>query len=353
MSKLAQLTVVKADRIFSPFEGGRTNKYLLLNKGTIEKISDSPLSHQGMRQLDFTGFVVSPFFCDKHLHFSDKALAASQKIYEALLQNGIHEVCEGGDSLLSGLEMKRLLRARVEVRTAGYAIFKKAGYGKALGKGVDDLGGARGLIDQLRRLGVDYIKVINSGIFKPETGEITPGGFEREELGGIARYAKENGLAVVCHANGDGKVREAVTAGVSAIVHGLHVSDRTLDLMAKKEIAFIPTAQAFASLSGITDDPGRQAEIARTVEGHLLSIKKAVDRGIRVLPGSDSGPYFIPYGKAYHKELELFKQAGLSDEYILSSAVAGQFGTGMPADFLVLKGIEIEKIFVRGEALEA
>ena len=68
-----------------------------------------------------------------------------------------------------------------------------------------------------------------------------------------------------------------------------------------------------------------------------------------VLPGSDSGPHFIPYGKAYHEELGLFKKAGLSEEYILSSAVANQFRTGMQADFLVIKGLEIEKIFILGE----
>ena len=352
MSKLVQLTAITADHIFSPFTDCTAKRYLLLNNGIIENISDSLPAHQGMRHLDFTGFVVSPFFCDYHLHFSDSALAASHKIAEALLQNGIHKVCEGGDSLLSGLEMKKLLKDRLEVRTAGYAIYKKGTYGKAIGKGVEGLREARGLIDQLRKLGVDYIKIINSGIFKPETRQITPGGFEREELAGIVQYAKEHGLDVFCHANGAGKVHDAVSAGVSAIVHGLYISDGTLDMMAEKKIAFIPTAHAFAGLSSMTSDPEIQTHIARTVEGHLFTIKKAVDRGVMVLPGSDSGPHLIPYGKAYHKELGLFKKAGLSDEYILSSAVIGQFRAGMQADFLVLKGTEIEKIFIRGEALE-
>jgi len=345
-------TAISADHIFSPVTDFTPKKYLLLNNGIIEKISDSLPVHQGMRHLDFRGFAVYPFFCDYHLHFSGSALAASHKIAEVLLQNGIHKVCEGGDSLLSGLKMKKLLRDRQEVRTAGYAIYKEGTYGKAIGKGVESLSGARGLIDQLRKLGVDYIKIINSGIFKPETGQITSGGFEREELNGIVHYAKEHGLDVFCHANGAGQVHEAVSAGVSAIVHGLYITDGTLDMMAEKKIAFIPTLNAFAALSRITSDPEVLTQLSRAVEGHLLTVKKAVDRGVTVLPGSDSGPRFIPYGKAYHKELDLFKQAGLSDEYILSSAVMGQFRAGMQADFLVLKGIEIEKVFIRGEALE-
>ena len=347
------LTAIKADHIFSPFADCGAKKYLLLKNGAIEEISDDPPpAQQYMRQLDFTGFVVSPFFCDYHLHFSDKALGASHEISAVLLQNGIHKAYEGGDCLLSGLEMKKLLKDRVEVRTAGYAIYKKGTYGKAIGKGVEDLRGARELIDQLRKVGVAYIKIINSGIFIPETGEISPGGFEREEFSGIVQYAKEHGLGVFCHVNGAGKVRDAVSAGVSAIVHGLQVSDETLDMMARREIAFIPTLQAFAGLPGITADPETQAYITKAVEGHLLTVKKAVDRGVRVLPGSDSGPHYIPYGKAYQKELGLFKRAGLSDEYILSSAVAAQFRTGMQADFLVLKGIKIQRVFIRGEALE-
>jgi len=345
-------TAIKADHILSPFTDCAAKRYLLLNNGIIEKISDSLPVYQGMRQLDFTGFVVSPFFCDYHLHFSGGALAASCKISEALLQNGIYKVCEGGDSLLSGLEMKKLLKDKLEVRTSGFAIYKKGTYGKALGKGVEGLHDARRLIDQLKKLGIDYIKIINSGIFKPETGEITPGGFEREELVGIVLYAKEHGLDVFCHANGAERVHDAVSAGVSAIVHGLYTSDGTLDMMAEKNIAIIPTVNAFAGLFSTTNDLEIQRNITRTVVGHLLTIKKAVDRGVKVLPGSDSGPHFIPYGRAYHEELGLFKKAGLTDEYILYSAVVNQFRAGMEADFLVLKGLEIKKIFVRGESID-
>lgn len=345
-------TTIRADHIFSPFKKCAAKKYLLLNNGIIENISDSPPVHQGMRHLDFTGFVVSPLFCDYHLHFSVSSLAASHRTAEVLLQNGICKVCEGGDSLLSGLEMKKLLNGKLEVRTSGYAIYKKGTYGKAIGRGVEGLNEARGLIDQLRNLGVDYIKIINSGIFKPETGQTSPGGFEREELAGIVHYAKEHGLDVYCHANGAGKVHDAVSAGVSAIVHGLYISDGTLEMMAKKKIVLIPTLNAFASLSSMTGDPEIKTNIARVVEGHLLSVKKAADIGVKVLPGSDSGPHFIPYGKAYHKELGLFKKAGLSEEYILSSAVVNRFSEGMRADFLVLKGLEIKKIFIQGESLE-
>jgi imidazolonepropionase-like amidohydrolase len=243
--------------------------------------------------------------------------------------------------------MKKLLKDRLEVSAAGYAIYKKGTYGKAIGKGVETVREARGLIGRLCEWGADYIKIINSGVFQPETAKITSGGFGPEELGEIVKHAKGKGLDIVCHANGS--VRSTMQCLlVSAIVHGLYISDETLDMMAEKGIALIPTANAFANLSLMTRDREAQTNISRAVEGHLLSIKKAADRGVKVLPGSDSGPHFIPYGKAYHKELALLQKAGLSEEYILSSAVTGQFRAGMQADFLVLKGMEIEKVFIRG-----
>jgi imidazolonepropionase-like amidohydrolase len=249
------------------------------------------------------------------------------------------------------MEMKQLLKDRLEVKTSGYAIYKKGRYGKFIGKGVGSFHDSRELIDQLCQRGVDYIKVINSGIFKAETAEVTPGGFEQKELVEIVTYAKKSGLAVFCHANGDQAAREAVEAGVSAIIHGLSVSDETLLMMSERKVSFIPTVNAFASLSLMTKDREMKTNISRAVETHLLAIKKAFDSGVKVLPGSDSGPKFIPYGKAYLAELRFFKKAGLSDEYILASAVDKPLTIGMKADFLALKGTELKKVFINGECI--
>ena len=346
--------IIRADGIFVPGNSGagRAPCYLVIRNGTIEDFKSLPEKAAGDKILDLAGFVLSPFFCDYHLHFAANTVAAGKQIAETLLQHGIKKVYEGGDSHLTGMEMKNLLKDRLEVKTSGYAIHKKGTYGKFIGKGVGSFHDARELIGQLCQRGVDYIKVINSGIFKPETAKVTPGGFEQKELVEIVTYARERGLAVFCHANGDQAVREAVEAGVSAVIHGLQISDETLLIMAERKVAFIPTVNAFASLSLMTNDREIKANISRAVGTHLLAIKKAVDSGVRVLPGSDSGPEFIPYGKAYHEELGFFKRAGLSDEHILTSAVDKPLAKGMKADFLALKGTEVKKVFINGECIK-
>ncbi len=348
----AGYTIIKADSIFSPSMDFRRKKYLLIRNGIIEAVSETRPSHHRMQCLDFTGLSISPFFCDYHLHFPGNVLPFSREIAKDLLTQGIRRVWEGGDSQFSGMKMKELLKESLDIRTAGYAVYRKNTYGKFIGKGVDGFGEARGLIDYLCKEGADYFKLINSGIFNAETGMITPGGFGRDELREIVRHATERGLEVVCHANGDRQIHDAVSAGVSCIIHGLFASDETLALMAEKSVTFIPTVNAFAALSRTTTDRKKLSNIELAVDGHLFAVRKAAERGVKVLPGSDSGPHFIPYGKAYHEELVFLKKAGLSDEQILASAVVGQCRTGMPADFLIVNGIEVEKVFIRGICLK-
>ena len=78
------------------------------------------------------------------------------------------------------------------------------------------------------------------------------------------------------------------------------------------------------------------------------AVKSALDKGVRVLPGSDSGPSFIPYGISYLEELLMFRRAELSDKDILLSSVKGRLRKGDKADFLVLKGLEPVKVFRSG-----
>jgi len=343
-------TIIKAARIFSPAGERAGKKYVFLKDGLIEAVSSRRPDHSGADFLDFSGYSVSPLFCDYHLHFSGTASADSEIVARALLNCGIHRVAEGGDSQLSGLEMQQLLKNRVEVRRSGYAIYKKGTYGKHIGHEVEGPDDAIELIDYLCNLRVDYIKIINSGIVLPETGAITPGGFEKGELIEIIRYVKRRGMDCFCHANGDERIREAVLAGAAAIIHGFYISDEILELMADYQTAFIPTVNAFACLSAMVPAPALQSW-EDAVGRHLRMVKKAEEKGVKILPGSDSGPEFIPYGTSYLRELQLFKKAGIPTDDILSSACTDQLTAGSPADFLVLDGLKIKKVFLSGERL--
>jgi len=324
------------------------NKALHIKNGIISGFPDDYLINKTANVLDYPDHVITPCFCDYHLHFFNDSPEFIAAIARDLITSGIKSVLEGGDKHLTGLKLKNQLQDRLNIKSAGCAIYKKGTYGQFIGKGVKNVSEASELINQLHREEVDYIKIINSGIFDPETGEITPGGFERRELKDIVGHAKDRDLKVACHANGDQAVRDAVDAGASYIIHGLHVSDDTLSEMAAKGTSFVPTVNAFMSLHSIATDKESRENIREAVEIHVEAVGLAYVKGVKLLPGSDSGPACIPYGKAYQDELYFWQRAGIPIEHILSSAAVAPFKQGQKADFLVLDGLEVKKYFIDG-----
>ena len=342
--------LVKAERILcSEAEGPR---FMAVADGIIQEISEDLSPFPGNDVVDFAGCTLSPFFCDYHLHFFKEDISTPQVIAGMLLSMGIKKAYEGGDRQGAGLAMKRALAGEMTIMSSGYAIYKKGGYGSFIGCGVDTAAEAIAVIHELQDLGADYIKVIHSGIFDPASGSITGGGFEADELRQIVGHARERGLDVFCHANGEKAVREAVDAGVSAIVHGLQVKHETLSTMAERKVAFIPTLNAFRSLLVIAKEASARLHIERAVEGHLSAVSEAFHKGVHVLPGSDAGPKFIPFGKAYSEELRLLLSAGIPYNEVIRAASMGPLKKGMPADFLVLDGLEIKQIVHHGQILD-
>lgn len=325
--------------------------FLRIREGIIQKISYDMPDVSGSEIADFRSLTLSPCFCDYHLHFSARAKTAAESIGASLRRQGISEAYEGGDKGMAGLSVKETLRGMLRIMTSGYALYKTGGYGSALGRGIAHHADAVSAINDLLSFHVDYIKIIHSGVYNPESGQITAGGFDATELKHIVEYAKERGLKVYCHANGLKAVRQAIDAGVSAIVHGLYSDDETFAEMAEKNIAFIPTLHAFQSLLAIAKTEAARQNVEKRVDAHLSAVNRAFERKVRVLPGSDSGPDFIPYGNAYIQELRLLLRAGIPFAEVIQSAAAATLTEGAPADFVLLDGLSVQHAVFRGQIL--
>lgn len=325
-----------------------TGLSLLVRDGRIAEIGSNIRASKHTEVLDYRNSAISPPFCDFHLHFFRHAPERSDEIGSALLSHGIATVFEGGSPGETGLKMKDLLRKSTDVRTSGQAIYRQGTYGKSIGRGVADMNEARELIGSLAREGVDYIKVVNSGILDPATGEITGGGFSREELSHIVSSAREHGLPVYCHANGDTAIADAVLSGVSAVVHGFSASRETLRLMKEKGSVLIPTLYAFSSLLPRFPDTETGRRMSASVASHLRTVGLAAEIGVTILPGSDAGTSSIPYGESYAGELGLLEQAGVPRERLLLSSVNGPIRQHSPATFIVLDGLTVKAVFLNG-----
>jgi len=340
--------IYKVQSILCSDSAAVSPQFLRIRKGVIRSISDDEYLGPGSEIVDFGQLVIAPLFCDYHLHFFRKSESSAEGAGQQLLSHGIGRAFEGGDKECHGLSVRDMLRGRPEIRSAGYAIFRKGGYGAAIGQGVDNVEDAFRRIDELHSLAVDYIKIIHCGVFDPESGQVTSGGFDSRELERIVDHARRRGLDVYCHANGDRSVREAVDAGVTAIIHGLHVSDSTLSAMAENNVTFIPTVNAFQGLHAIARTDSGRINIARAVADHLTAVRSAYDLGVRILPGSDAGPRFLPYGSSYLSELRLFEQAGIPYRQIIRAASMTVLRQDAPADFVVLDGLSIRRVVVSG-----
>ncbi len=343
--------IVKADSILTA-KGFEPDRILRIRNGRIVDIEDIPVSDDFVTLLDVTGCTVIPCFCDYHLHVFEKKPVKLDEAIEELNMHGITMVVDGGSPDLFALRFKDTVKNNLEIKSAGHAIYKKDSYGKYIGRGVDTVREAEQLIDKLLEAGTDYIKIINSGIYHPENNTITEGGFSLDDLKSIVDHAKSGGLDVACHANGNQAVEDAVTSGVTHLIHGLNASDISIEIMADKGIVFIPTIHAFARLKYISKSKKSRDNIDRAVTGHILTVQTAFDNWVKVIPGSDAGPDYIPYGSSYHKELLMLQKAGIPVEDILTSAITKQFEQGAKADFLVLDGLDVKKVFIRGTCVK-
>ncbi len=279
-------------------------------------------------------------------------------VARSYLDSGIATVDDMGHQSAIGPRARDLLSgAGLRVRTAVCALRKKGGYGSFLGQGIRDRDDIAPAIREIVDAGADFIKIIGSGIVDiTGAGGVTAGGFSSDELAVICGEARQGGLAVACHANGDASIRDAVRAGVASIEHGFFISRETLHMMVEAKTAWVPTVYALSRL--VPALSGWQREYAeRVVEAHLASIAYAASIGVRLRAGTDSGSPGVEHGSSFVGELGLFRKAGLSLGQILSAACMEEEETKQGSYLLVgedfLETPRVEEIYLCGRRYAA
>ena len=297
-----------------------------------------------------------PPFRDAHMHFiADGRPAAQDRVREIgarYIRSGVFAVRDMGHRSGNGLRAKEVLGTSLHVESAGYALYREGTYGSFLGKGVSGEDEVRRAVEEAAHGGADFIKVINSGVVDAKAaGSVTKGGFTCEELKIIAGEAKARGLEVICHANSDAAVRNAVRAGALSIEHGFFMSDETLHMMAGMQVSWTPTVIALVHAPAAMTS-GEKRSIEEIVEKHLTAIHYASSIGVKLNVGTDSGSREVVHGESFFDELELFRKAGLSFEQIVSAACMGreEIDKGnylvVEEDFIITR--RIEAIFKEG-----
>jgi len=331
------------------------------------------------RLIELSEHTLLPALIDCHVHLAldgqdfqsaqarwDNELEWLAQVRESLqnsLEHGLGLLRDGGDGGNVGLKVRNLVRdgelAGPEILACGQAVYKKGRYGSFLGPGASDLNEAGGMIETLGRQGVDWIKILVSGIvsFK-EYGKVGACQFTQAELNYLVQQAHSLGLPVMAHASSDEAVVLTVNAGVDSVEHGYFLSTDSLKRLAAKNIPWIPTVvpvanQVDAAAKSAHSEESREI-IIRTYELQLARIKEAFELGVAVGIGTDAGASAVPHGQNHYQELRLFAQAGLTRAEILKACTSTAARIcGREQDFGAIRtNRKARLIGVRGNPLE-
>ncbi|GAB3007208.1 amidohydrolase family protein [Amycolatopsis acidiphila] len=348
------------------------------------RIVDVGTGLDGDVSVDCTGLTVLPGFFDCHVHvvmsgvdlLRQLQLPFSYQFYEAArnlrrtLEQGITTVRDAGgadlgiqravaDGLIPGPRMQ--ISVNVISQTGGHGDdwmpsgqcagpwIPHPGRPDAIADGPDDM---RRVARTLLRAGAQVLKVCTTG------GVLSPGDdprhsqFTPEELQVLVAEARMQGRHVMAHAQGAEGIKNAVRAGIRSIEHGIFLDDEAIELMLEHRTWLVPTLVApLAVIRAVKAGASLPAEMVRKAEEvaevHAESVRRAVEAGVRIAMGTDSG--VGPHGENL-EELPLMQACGLSPAQVLAATTSssaellghgdelGRLAPGYRADLVLVSG---------------
>jgi imidazolonepropionase-like amidohydrolase len=248
---------------------------------------------------------------------------------------------------------------------------------------------ARKQVDELKRAGVDGIKVIL------EAGWGEGMLYDRLDLllaRAVGEEARAQNLPVAVHTGDARDVTDAVDIGASSIEHGSwrdEIPDSVLANMAAKGIYYDPTlgvAEAYSNYyaaradslnnslvqqtvmgavlkgtrdfmaSGKSVDAAKEAVFTRSFDQGRANLLRAWKAGVPLVMGTDAGNPMVFDGPSMHHELQLWVQAGIPAEVALQAATSnaakllraqnriGAIRKGLDANLLMVDGNPLQDI---------
>ncbi len=102
----------------------------------------------------------------------------------------------------------------------------------------------RKAVRELLRAGADFIKLCSTGGVLSPADEPGHTQFSPEEIAVMVAEARAAGKTCMAHAQGNEGIKNAVTAGVESIEHGIYLDDDVIDDMKRRGTFLVPTLVA-------------------------------------------------------------------------------------------------------------
>lgn len=377
-------TAIFADALYDPESGDTTrDAVVLVDGGRVAAAGSTRAVHvpADAERIDGSGLTLLPGLIDLHVHLCSRGrgldmgemLATSPTETILLAVDACRRTLEAGFTTVRdaggtphGVRMaveqghfpgpRMQLAVQILSQTGGHAdnhfpcgvSLQQIPVADLPASVVDGEEAMRQRVRELIRCRADWIKLCTSG------GVLSPGDaphhatFTLGEIRMAVREAATQDRPVMAHAQAASGVKNALRGGVRTIEHGIWLDDEALELFGDDRI-LVPTLVAPAWVIRHADQ-GRMPEWAAAksravVEDHRRSFRRAVEAGVRIGFGTDTG--VGPHG-SNGEELLLMRESGVSPAGCIRSATVdaarvlrweGRVGTLAPGAFGDLVGV--------------
>ena len=192
--------------------------------------------------------------------------------------------------------------------------------------------------------GDGWVKLVGDWIDR-DVGDLAPLWPVEAATAAIAR-AHELGARVTAHTFGEQAVAELVRAGIDGIEHGTGLDADTIELMAQRQVALVPTLVQLDNFPGFADAgeakfPAYAAHIRGLYARRAETFAAAYEAGVPIYAGTDAGGH-LPHGLIGREVAALAELIGVESALGAGSWRAREWlgrpaglGEGDPADLLV------------------
>ena len=379
--------LIKAARMLDVASGEMVSPAsILVQNGLI--VATNPRSpSEGTLTIDLGDRTLLPGLMDMHTHLTGDYFTAdnwvTNPVTETTADWALNGVAFGRDTLMAGFTTVRdagalpgfpdiaLMRAINAGRVVGPRMWPSGHYISITGghcdvtgfaPGIMELGPNQGIangVDEILRAvryqikhGAKVIKVCaTAGVYSME-GTAGAQQYSAAELVAVVEEAARHGIKVLAHAHGSEGILAAVKAGVASIDHGSMFTPEIIREMKKRGTYYVPTIY----LNDIPM-PEETPQAIKDKDAFLRpyvnrSFKMAIDAGINIALGTDSGVF--PHGESGReframvsrgmKPIDALRTSTINAAGLLGIADRGQIKAGLLADIIAVDGNPLDDI---------